>query len=122
MKLILPIVVENISTRVDGSMKFTLGTQEINPSQAADLFSLRGKYAKVLLSDTHISPMQEEIVDAEVMRDERKAKSPSQRMRAVMYRKWEAERPPVKFEVYYNAEMERLITELKEQLNDLKEV
>jgi hypothetical protein len=113
MKLILQGTVENISTRNDGSVKFTFGTQELDPSAAGNLFQFRNKYVKCLLSDTHVSAMEIDLVDAAAIRDGKKAKSPSQRLRSVMFRVHEAERIPAPFDDWYNNEMERLIEHYK---------
>ena len=54
MKLVLESTVEAISTRTDGTVSIKIGTQELDPSNAALLFGFRGKYVKVLLSDNQL--------------------------------------------------------------------
>lgn len=118
MKLITTGILENISTRNDGSIKFTIGCQEMESSQAGNLFQLRGKYIKTLLSDTNISPIEEKLVDEENIAGAKKAKSPSQRLRSVMFKLHEASKIPTEFETWYKGEMESLINKYKEALNE----
>jgi hypothetical protein len=113
MKIILPGTLENISTRADGSIKFTFGTQELDPAQAGNLFQLRNRYVKCLLSDSNITNMEADVVDASEIKDGKKVKSASQRFRAVLFRLHEAERIPAPFDDWYNNEMERLIEHYK---------
>jgi hypothetical protein len=117
MRIILSGTLENISTRNDGSVKVIFGTQEIDPSQAGNLFQLRNKYVKCLLSDTNVSAMEIDLVDVAEVKDGKKVKSPSQRLRAVLFRLHEAERIPAPFDDWYNNEMERLIDHYKGKLD-----
>lgn len=111
-------MLETIATRQDGSLKFTCGTQEIEPHEAGNLLQLRGKFIKVLLSDTNISPLEEKLVDEENITGGKKPKSPGQRLRAVMFRVHEDQGLSIDFETWYKAEMEILISKYKEILND----
>lgn len=117
MKLVLSTTVEGIQTRQDGTLKIILGTQEIDPSQGATLLGMRNKYVKVLLSDTNITAMEENILNEEVIQDGRKVKSQSQRLRAVLYRVWETTAQPTDFDLYYKAETDRIIEHFKTKLD-----
>lgn len=117
MKLIISGTLENISTRNDGTIKFTIGTQELDSSQAGNLFQLRNKYIKALLSDSNITDLEVKLVDAEQVSDNKKVKSPSQRLRAVMFRVHEQNRINQDFETWYKSEIERMIDGYKEVLN-----
>ena len=114
MKLILSGSIENISTRADGTLKFTIGTQEIDPSQAGTLFQMRNKYVKVLVSDTNISEMEERIVDEQHIKDAKKVKSKAQRLRGAMFKAHESQGISISFDDFYNSEMESLIDKYKE--------
>jgi len=115
MKLILESIVEGLSTRVDGTLSIKLSTQEIDPTTASNLFSFRGKYCKVLISDSNISTLEAEMVDSTQIVGSKK-KTPSARFRAVLYRIWEQEQSPLEFESWYNSKMEDLITHYKSKL------
>lgn len=118
MKLILSGVLENIATRTDGSIKLILGTQEMGTDDAGRLFTLRNKFIKVLLSDSNISPIEENLIDAENIQGGKKAKSHSQRLRSVMFKVHENQGIQTDFEVFYKSEMEILIDKYKEILNN----
>lgn len=117
MKLILSGTLESIKTRNDGTLTFTVGTQEMEASQAGNLFQLRNKYIKVLLSDTNVSELEIGLVDAEHISDNKKVKSHSQRLRAVLFKVHEAKRIPQDFDAWYKTEIERMIDGYKEVLN-----
>lgn len=117
MKVILGCIVETIQTRQDGSLKFTLGTQEIDPSQAGSLFQLRGKFCKTLISDNGISPIEEKLVDEERMNGGKKAKTPAQRLRNVLFRVHEQQAIQTDFDTWYKSEMETLIEQYKNTLD-----
>jgi hypothetical protein len=116
MKIILAGAIENISTRQDGSVKVTFSTQEMDSSNAGQLFQLRGKYVKCLLSDTGITDIEANVVDSEKMAGTKK-KSQSARLRAVLYVGWEQSGLSIPFEDYYRTESERIIEHYKSKLN-----
>lgn len=116
MKIIISGIFENLSTRSDGSVKLTIGTQELDPSKAGDLFQMRNKHIKVLLSDSNISNIEAELVDAEKLTAGTKGRTPSQRMRAVLFKVHEYERSPMPFDDWYKMKMEAIIDELKRQI------
>ena len=65
MKIILAGSMDSIATRVDGTVKIALSTQELDAGNAAQLFQLRGKYIKFLLSDSEITELEANVIDAE---------------------------------------------------------
>ena len=117
MKLVLESTVEAISTRTDGTVSIKIGTQELDPSNAALLFGFRGKYVKVLLSDTNITNLESETIDAAQLVGVKKNKTESQRLRAVLFRIHEQLAPDIDFETYYKMEMEKVITHYKSKLD-----
>lgn len=48
--ILLASIIENISTRQDGTIKVTLGTQEMSQGKAGELFALNRKLAAVYIS------------------------------------------------------------------------
>lgn len=118
MKLILSGTVENISTRADGTLKFTLGTNEIDSTQVGTLFQFRNKFVKCLLSDTNISSIEENIINEESIKDGRKIKSKAQRLRAVLFRLHESTNTNQLFDDFYNEKMESIIEHFKTKINE----
>jgi hypothetical protein len=116
MKIIIEAVLEGIASRVDGTVNLKIATQELDSSKAGELFQMRGKYIKCLLSDSNISTMEEELIDATSLNAPTKNKSRSSRLRAVLFRLHEQEASGIDFEQYYNEKMEGLITHFKNKL------
>jgi hypothetical protein len=118
IKLVIDGTVEAISTRQDGTLKVTIGTQELDANQAGQLFGLRGEYIKALLTNAHvISPVEQSIVEQTEIQDGRKLKTKSQRLRAVLYRRWEQMGKEVEFDIFYDNYMEGLIENEKSKLD-----
>jgi hypothetical protein len=98
-------IIDKISSQKDGSLKISLLTRELNPSQLAEIFI---NVNKEIMSIDIPEPKMEE--------DE---KSPATRLRNVFYRIYEQKdlKEKMTFEFYYRQEMEKLIDYLKEKLN-----
>lgn len=115
MSIIFPSIVESISTRSDGSLKVILGTQEANDETGAGLIRLRGKYVKVLLSDENIIPDVVSAVEgASLMAGHQK--TPSQRLRHVIYRLWQQEGKGDS-DTFYKEKMNEIIESIKAKLD-----
>lgn len=110
-----PVIVSSLSTKVDGSIKVSLETQELSPKDSAVLFELRGATAWAIISPS-------EIKDEDVKLPTEKAdpaignKTPSQRMRNVLYRLWEQSKDGVDFESFYRIKTSAIIEQLKGKL------
>lgn len=117
MKIVLEAVLEKIGTLQDGSVKISLASQEIDAQQASTLFTMRNKFMKVLLSDTNISPLEENLVDAQELQGGKKTKSHAQRLRGVMFKVHEKMNIQQDFDQWYKNEMENKISAYKEFLN-----
>jgi len=116
MKIILAGVLENLSTRNDGSIKLVFATQEMDSSTAGQVFQFRNKFCKVLISDSNITPLEEKLIDEETIVDGKKVKTQSQRLRAVLFRLHEQQAPQVDFDTWYKEKMEQIIEHYKTKL------
>jgi hypothetical protein len=117
MKIILEAQIEGIASKVDGTVTIKISTQELDKNAAGDVFGLRGKHCKVLLSDSNITTLESEMVDATPLVSGKKHKTPSQRMRAVLYRIWEQQGANEDFEVFYQNEMNKVIEHYRSKLD-----
>lgn len=117
--MLLASIVENVSTRRDGTIKLTLGTQEISQGKAGELFTMQNKIVALYISPKDSIPQK--VMDMVDQADvDLPGKTKSQRQRAVLYRIWELDKEGHKtFESYYAAKMEAHINELKEHLTQL---
>lgn len=115
VKVQLPVLITSLATKVDGSVKIILETRELNSDHAAKLFELRGAEAWVLIAPTEFKDedvsLPHERADPAIGR-----KTPSQRLRAVIYRLWEQRNPGTDFESYYRITLEKVIDQFKGKL------
>lgn len=114
-KVQLPILVSGIATKVDGSIKITLETREFKPAEATKLFGLRNQEAWIMIAPNAMTEK-----DVKLPREKADpavgVKTPSQRLRAVIYRLWEQSGTGADFESYYRIKMDNIIEQLKERL------
>lgn len=111
-------ILEGLSTRVDGSVVLKLATQEMDSTDAGRLFELRNKYVKFQVSDTNIDKVSETLVDELQLPDQKGVKTPSQRLRAVLFRVNEAQGGTKEsFDEFYKSRMEELINHFKQKLD-----
>jgi hypothetical protein len=103
-----------VATRADRTLSVQLNSQELPPEHMAKIFELRDKHCVAVVCPFGEEPEPIDLADFEIP----EGKSPSKRMKAVMYRMWENDSKGYKdFELFYLNRMEQLITMLKEKLN-----
>lgn len=113
--ILIAAVVDKITTLKDNSVKITLDTQELTPARAGELFTLRNSLATVYISPAEITSREMAQVDA--IEPEMPGKSPSQRMRNVMFLLWRQDHEGYnEFDGYYKSKMEKFIEELKNNI------
>jgi hypothetical protein len=114
--ILLAAIVENITTRRDGTMKVTIGTQEISQGKAGELFALNGKLAAVYVSAKDTIP-QKELDQVDAVDVDLPGKTQSQRIRSVLFILYEQDAEGYKdFQSYYKAKTEAIINELKNNI------
>ena len=109
-----------IATKADGTIDGTFNFQEMTPADAAALHMMRGKFGQIAfisqetpLTDAQLDDMEVPDVSPEFKGE----KSPSQRLRAVLYLIWKQGGKKTDFELFYRTRMDRIITQLKEKLD-----
>lgn len=104
-----------ISSLEDRSFKVTMTTQELSDEQGSELIKLNGRFGFLLFSetpvqDTDVPEFSPDMVDSK--------KSPSERLRGVMYLNWkENSDQKTDFNQVYLSQMEKLINFYKEKLS-----
>ncbi len=97
-------IIDKVSTLKDGSVRVSLITRALSPTQMAELFFWVNK----------------EILAIDIDESNKDDKSPSQRLRGVIYRLFEQssdrEAYNNEFELYYRSKLERIIESLKDKL------
>lgn len=98
-------IIDKVSTLKDGSVRVSLVTRALSPTQMAELFFWVNK----------------EILAIDIDESNKDDKSPSQRLRGVLYKLFEISDDKDKynneFELFYRSKMERIIDQLKEKLD-----
>lgn len=114
----LPVIVESIATRNDKTIKVTLGTQELDPATAAHLFVMHQSMAYVAIKEETFNNAERDLINKlEADQLEFQTKTPSQRLRGVMYKMFQQDPQSfVDFTRYYEYHMERLISHFKSKL------
>ena len=115
--IILPSIIESVSTRKDKTVKVVIGTQELDMRQAGEVFGLTGGYAYVAIKAEDFSPWEVKEM-SEIKADLSSVKTPSQRLRAILYLNYQQDSEQFKdFQSYYLSKMERLCEHFKAQLD-----
>lgn len=113
--ILLPAYIENIATRKDKTVKLTLGTQELSPSKAGELFSLSNNLVVAYISQKDIG--QKEIDQVDKLDPEFGGKTQSQRLRNVLYKLFEQSAEGFKdFNTYYQSKMDLIIEHYKTKI------
>ena len=114
---------DSLRTLKDGTCKLVLHTQEMEAEEVGRIVKFNNQLSKCLLTTKNITSDKIKSVEDFEIREEDSGKSPSQRLRGVIYRIHEAERmngvDVEEFEVYYRTNMEKIINHFKDKLNEL---
>lgn len=115
MILQVPAYITKIETTADKGVKLIVHTQELDPSNAAVVFSLKDKYGFFLFKEGQFE--ESEVANLPDFVPEFKGdKTPSQRLRGVLYRVWEANGKVGAFDSFYTQKMEAILDHFKEKL------
>jgi len=100
-----------IASKVDGSLSLRFGTQELSPQAKLALFEMQNTFGWLLFcyENTSVELPKEPVED--------KSKTPSKRLRAVLYKLFAQTGQAGDFEVWYRNEMERIIDHFKSKLD-----
>ena len=117
MNWILPAIIEGYRTLKDKTIKVSIETQELTPDQQRSLFSSINKFGFLAFKEEAFNDAEQEILNSMDTDYQDTKKSPSQRLRGVLYRKWEQDTEGYEdFNRYYDFKMEKLISYFKKDL------
>lgn len=109
--------IDSIRTLKDRSLKLVIESQEPDNEVISKLINLNGNAVKILISDKNIISEQVEVIESMKI-EEDGGKSPSQRLRAVLYVNWQQNKKGYElFEDYYRSMMEKIIVHYKGKLD-----
>ena len=119
--------IDKVSTLADGSLRIFVGTPELSKETMVNVFNLIKKPGYVLISTNSINQDQIDAVEKASTNAEFSEKTPSQRMRAVIYKLWEKTQPKtlngdgemeyVDFDLFYKRQMNKIIEHFKTKLD-----
>ena len=119
--------IDKVSTLADGSLRVYVGTPELSSETMVSVFSLIKKPGFVLISANAINQDQIDAVEKATTNAEFSEKTPSQRMRGVLYKLWEKTQPKtmngdgvmeyVDFDLFYKRQMNKIIDHFKSKLD-----
>ena len=118
--LLIPCEIESVSTRRDKTLKVVIGTQELSPSKAAELFNqwTSGVGVMAFKGETFNYNDEELLKSIKIDAEEMGSKTPSQRLRSCLYILFE--RNPEgyqEFNSYYSAMMDKFIDMVKKRID-----
>lgn len=115
--ILLSGIIEGLATRKDKTIKLSIGTNELSPAEAADIFALNGQYCYIAMKAEPIMKAEQDLLQ-DLKTDFDHAKTPSQRLRGILYRNYEQDTEGYKdFQSYYQAIMDRICEHYKGKLD-----
>lgn len=114
--MIIGSVIEGIASRKDKTVRLTIGTQEMSPDKAAQLFGMNQQFCYLAIKKEDFNPSEVDTIES-LKTDMENQKTPSQRLRAILYRNYEqASEGYQDFATYYQAKMEKICDHFKSKL------
>lgn len=105
-------IITSASTKSDGSLSLRIATPELDAPSKTAFFELLNINLKLL-----IQPMDSVPQELVTVRNDLDVKSPSQRLRSVLFVVWKQMKPDeTNFELFYLAQMNEVIERFKSQL------
>lgn len=116
--IIIPAVFEGYRTLKDRTLKITFETQELNSQELLGIAENVSEYGYLAFKKEPFREEEKRLIEAAETNFDDGFKTPSQRLRAVLYRLWEKDNQDIEtFTLYYNSQMERLINHFKSKLD-----
>jgi hypothetical protein len=112
MKFQAPGILTSISYNRDGGMRLGFVTNELSDEDKLILTKFHQKFGWVLFQE---NPYQPSDIPKELA--EEGTKTPSKRLRAVLFRLWKQEGEVGDFDAWYRTRMETLISSVKSKLD-----
>lgn len=109
-----PVILGRCSTRADGSLSLTFSTPELTPDEKVALMELQNQNLKMLLQ-----PSDSEPAEFKEVRGHFDTKTPSQRLRSVLFVFWKQADGTGDFEDFYRTRMSDIIDMIKKKLEPM---
>ena len=118
--LLIPCAIESVATRRDKTLKVVIGTQELSPAKAAELFNqwTAGVGVMAFKGETFNYNDEELLKSIKIDAEEMGSKTPSQRLRSCLYILFERNPEEYQdFNSYYLAMMDKFIEMVKKRID-----
>ena len=110
-------IIESISTRKDKTLKIIFGSQELNPIQYSEIFNLNQSFIYLGIKKEEFNNKETDLIDS-LKADLDTAKTPSQRLRGVLFKLYEQDSEGFKdFANYYLSKMELITNHYKAKID-----
>jgi len=106
-----PVILDRVSTRSDGSLTLSFSTPELKPDEKLVFLEVAKQNLTMLLQ-----PSEGVTAEMKEVRNQFETKTPSQRLRALLYIQWRQSSGQGEFEQFYQRRMESIMSEIKKQL------
>lgn len=116
--MLIPALLVSYSSLKDKTLKITFETNEPTPEQLTGVALNIQKFGYLAFKDEPFKQKEKDVIESLKSDYEDNGKTPSQRLRAVLYRLWEKDKEGFKNAVdHYNSKMETLIEHFKSKLD-----
>ena len=105
-----PVILGRVSTCKDGSLTLSFSTPELTPDEKVAFMEVLNQNLKMLLQPDAM------VVEMKEIRGQFETKTPSQRLRSLLYIWWKQSSGQGEFESFYQRQMEQIINTIKEKL------
>lgn len=113
--ILIPAYITGVNALKDKSVKIVIVTQELTPEKAGELFGINGQLVTTYISAKGLTPADKDLIDQ--LEPDMPGKSPSQRLRNVLYLLWQKSNEGFKDKnLHYIHYMEKIIEEYKSKL------
>ena len=106
-----PVILGRVSTCKDGSLTLSLSTPELDAEAKLVFLEIQNTNLKMLLT-----PAEGVTAEMKEVRSQFETKTPSQRLRSLLYIHWKQTSGTGEFEDHYRREMDRIINDIKQRL------
>lgn len=116
MQFTIPAVIEKITTLKDKSIKVNVETSELTPEAMLDVMRSYGKSGYFTFSEIEFKQDEIELPEIPEYAKLENEKTPSERLRSVLYVLYMQEKPNTDFNQYYRFKLEEIIKHFKDKL------
>lgn len=110
-----PSIISKVQTLADNTIRMQVDLQELAPDNEAEIFRLRNKLGWFVFAES--GDIRETDIPTEPLEDNQK--TPSQRLRGVMYVYWEKSKKDTDFETFYRQQTEKYIELIKRKIDEI---